>query len=165
MLLSSRLKFFPVTVQTGGVNAGPAHFFVVPPITPQDVTVTGGTETLGVDVPVQDMTPPLLSLLAVGFVDTAGSTGVSLPRGNSVELFLVGGEVVPGTFYLFSGSPGDIALTQPVVAGFAETTDGTPAVNLQIFVSPSAVVGPRDILVRNPAGEISAFVGGLLITE
>jgi hypothetical protein len=89
---------------------------------------------------------------------------VSVAQGESANLLLVGDELVPGVFFLMSGVSEDVVVTQPIIEEFAETTDGLPAVNVNITVDPSAPLGPRNILVTNPAGQIAAFVGGLLVT-
>ncbi len=155
---------FPAKVQTGGMAGNSANFFVVPSITMQDVSVTAGAESGGVNVGVPALNPRLL-LEAVGIGNSAGGTGVELKQGRPANLFLVGKGIVAGTFYVITGNPGDVTVTQPLAADFAQTTDGIPAVNVKISLSPSAALGPRNILVINPAGEISVFVGGLLITS
>lgn len=167
----SQAGTFAVAVQSGSLTTSTLNFYVVPAINPQKVTVTGGAETKGTDVAVSSTPTPTLSLIAVGKVvgeqATAGSTGISLAPGNSVILFLVGKGIQPGTFYVISGNPADATVTQPGATDFTQTTDKPPipAVTFQISVSSSAAPGARNILVTNPAGEIAAFVGGLLITQ
>lgn len=155
---------FPVTARTGGETTKSLNFFVVPLINTQAVSVTSGAETSGINVEVRGLTP-MLSLIAVGVGNSAGDTGVAVPRGGSATVLLVGKGVVKGTLYTISGNPHDISVTQPVESDFGMTTDNMPAVNLSISVSPSAAPGPRDILVTNTAGEIAVFVGGLLVTS
>ena len=154
---------FPVAVRTSGSTTGSVNFFVVPQIAPQDVVVIAGTETSLVDVAVANTAPPLISLFAVGFVDSAGFTGVSVGRGALADLFLVGDELVPGVFFIMGGAPEDVGVTQPIIADFSETTDNTPSVNVDIAVGPSATPGPHNILVTNPEGQIAVFVGGLRV--
>jgi hypothetical protein len=86
-------------------------------------------------------------------------------RGSSVQLLLVGDGVVPGTYYWIDGASGEFDITQPLAADFGETTDGLPAVTLQVSVSPSAVLGVRNIMVTNASGEVAAFVGGIQVTN
>ena len=104
-----------------------------------------------------------LSFIAAGMGTRAGVTGVEVSQGSTVNLFLVGKGFVLGTFYAISG-PNDVTVTQPTGADFGQTTDGLPAVNITISVSPSAALGPRNIIVNDPAGELTVFVGGLLVT-
>jgi hypothetical protein len=90
---------------------------------------------------------------------------VQVAQGGSATIYLVGQGIVSGTVYSISGSPADVTVVQPSGSQFGQTSDGTPSVNFDIMVSSSAVPGPRNIMVANPTtGELSAFVGGLLIT-
>ncbi|HUU12958.1 MAG TPA: hypothetical protein VM182_04510, partial [Terriglobia bacterium] len=155
----------PVVVQEGEAASSPLDFSVVPQLERSDVLATAGFETFGVDIPVLPVSTPTLSLAAVGIGDTAGSVGVSMARGSDVQLLLVGEGLVPGTYYLIEGGSGEFDFTQPLAADFGETTDGIPAVQLQVSVSPSAVLGARNIMVLNVSGEIAAFVGGILVTD
>jgi hypothetical protein len=160
---------FPVSVQSGGQTAGPQNFYVVPTINSQLVSVAAGTESGNINVAVPALANPSLSVVAVGIGDTAGSVGISVPRGQTANVFLVGKGIVAGTFYMVTGNPADVTITQPLVADFTATKATTgvpslPAVNFNLSVSPTATPGTRNILAINPAGEITAFVGGLLIT-
>lgn len=155
---------FPVAVRIGAVTSGALNFFVVPAINIQPVSVSGGRESGGVNISVQEFNPPRLSLIAVGVGRLAGNTGVSVRPGGGARLFLVGQGIVPGTFYMVSGILNDVSVRQPLEGDFSETSDGTPAVTVSVSASPSAAPGPRNLLVTNPDGEISAFVGGLRIT-
>lgn len=158
---------FPVLVQTNGEKSGALDFYIVPALQMTPVPVFAGAlkpPVFLVNIAVQQVSPSTaLSVIAVGLVNEAGSTGVTVKRGDTANLFLVGTGIKPGTFYSVSGNPSDVSVTQPVVADFSQTTDGTPAVNVRVSVSPSAALSARDILVTNPAGEISVFVGGLQI--
>jgi len=155
----------PVAVQEGAAASNPLEFSVVPQPLQSDVIATAGLETTGVDIPVLAISSPTLSLIAVGIGDTAGSVGLSVSRGSAVQLLLVGQGVVPGTYYMIDGASGEFDFLQPVAADFGETTDGIPAVQLEVSVSPSAVPGVRNIMVLNVSGEVAAFVGGILVTN
>jgi hypothetical protein len=124
------------------------------------VTVNAGTETSRVDISVQQLTPTL-AVRSVGIGNTAGRVGVEVKQGNSARLFLVGLGVAPGTAYSISGS--GVQITQPSAGDFTQTTEGTPAVHLNISVDALAALGLRNILVTNSTGELSVFVGGLQI--
>lgn len=161
---------YPVAVQTGSSTTAVMNFYVVPPVGPQGVSVTAGPAT---HVPTLIASPdgqgqPLV-LSSVGIGNSAGVTGGEVSPGSSVTLLLVGGGIVPGTFYAVSG-PKDVTVTQPLTSDFANCTGGnggatTPCVKITASVSASAVAGPRNIIVSNTQGELSAFVGGLSITE
>jgi len=155
----------PVTVQDGEAESVVLDFSVVPPLERREVSVTEGLETSGVDIAVSPVSPPTLMLVALGVGNTAGSTGISIPRGSEAQWLLVGEGITPGTFYLIEGGANEFDVTQPVAEDFAQTTGGIPAVHLRAFVDPGATLGPRNILVLNSAGEVAAFVGGILVTE
>ena len=165
---------YPVTVQTGSSVTSAVHFFVVPPVGPQGVSVSAGSTTQAATIQV--VSPPgnpstPLSLTDVGVGSMAGVTGGKVKQGTSATLLLVGNGIVPGTFYVVTGGQGDVTVTQPVATDFATCsssgggTSSTPCVNLSVSVSATAATGPRNIIVTNPAGELAAFVGGLLITQ
>ncbi len=154
-----------VAVQTGGSSSGSVNFYVVPSITPQAVNVTAGpgaVTTANISVP--SFNPPTLSLTAVGLNNSAGATAVNVGVGTQASLFIVGNGIVPGTFYEVTGANNDVTVTQPVVSDFTSTTGGTPAVNVSINVSINATLGARNLIVTNPAGEISVAAGNIVIT-
>jgi hypothetical protein len=97
---------------------------------------------------------------------SAGSTGVGAARGSSTYLFLAGYGLVPGTSYSISqnGSVPDVVISSITNSNFTKTTDGIPAVYFQITVTPTATLGPRNVLVTNTGDELNSFPGGLLIT-
>ncbi len=167
---------YPVTIQTGSSVTSAVHFFVVPPVGPQGVSVSAGATTHAASIqvvppPGNPSTP--LSLTDVGVGSLAGVTGGEVKQGTSATLLLVGNGIVPGTFYVVTGGQGDVTVTQPVATDFAICsgsssgggTSSTPCVNVTVSVTGTAAPGPRNIIVTNPAGELAAFVGGLLITQ
>lgn len=158
---------YSIVVQDNGQTSNSLDFYVVPPVIGQDVQVAAGGTTSGVDIAVTPVASPSLALLAVGEGNTAGGSGISLRQGGTVDLFLGGTGIVPGTYYVIGGESQDINVTQPLAADFQEATDQAgnpvPAVKFQIRALPAAALGPRSILVTNPNGEISGFVGGVLV--
>ncbi len=175
------------TITTMGLYTAPVVASSVPPVTGQTVMLNAGGTMSPIDIAV----PPLpsktavtvratsqadttksasakvtltpLSFIAAGIGTRAGVTGVEVSQGSTPNLFLVGKGFVAGTFYAISG-PNDVTVTQPTGADFGQTTDGLPAVNITVSVSPTAALGPRNIIVNDPAGELTVFVGGLLVT-
>ena len=132
------------------------------------VPVASGQTASNVNVEVSPLTP---TLTIYGAGTCSGSTcstaadGVQVAQGSSATIFVVGNGMVSGTVYSISGNPADVTVVQPSGAQFGQTNDGTPSVAFDITVSSSAVPGPRNIMVTNPTtGELSAFVGGILIT-
>ena len=113
-----------------------------------------------------------LSILAVGQCVSSttaantldcsgGSTGTDISPGQTTYLFVAGLGILPGTNYAVSGS--DVVVTQPASSNFQPANDGTPAVYFQIVVSPTAVPGPRDLVVRNAGNELTSFAGAILV--
>ena len=123
-----------------------------------------------------------LSILAVGqcTVSTtnpnnlncsAGSTGTEIARGQTVYLFVAGYGILPGTTYTVSSNGTDVTIPiQPSGlasngGNFATTSNGLPAVYFQVVVSPTATLGPRNLVVRNQGNELTSFVGAVDITQ
>jgi hypothetical protein len=132
------------------------------------VQVASGQTISNINVQVSPLTPTL-SIYAAGTCRgstcSTAATGVQVEQGESATVFVVGRGIVPGTVYSISGSPADVRVVQPAGLQFGSTADGTPSVTFDIIVSSTAVPGARNIMVSNPnTGELSVFVGGLLIT-
>ena len=150
---------------------------LTPQIPSTTVTVTATSQADSTQSASATVTIAALSLFAVGTCGTtqcqAGSTGISVNQGASETLFLVGEGLVSGTTICFSGpsgnectttngSPTDITIPNPRYV----QTQGTPpfpAAEVDVTISPTAPVGPRNIMVSDPAGELAAFPGGLQI--
>src|SRR5579885_152045 len=129
----------------------------VPAISAVDsVTVTlSGVSILAVGQCVPDPTKP-------GTLNcTGGSTGTEVQAGQTATLFVAGFGILPGTSYTISGS--DVVVTQPAPQQFQPASDGTPAVYFTIVVSPGAVPGPRNLVVRNQGNELASFAGAVQI--
>jgi hypothetical protein len=150
-------KFATATVTVVGQSSG-AH----------TVQVASGQVISNIDVNVSLLTPTLTIYAAgtcSGSTCSTAATGVQVAPGGSATVFLVGSGLVSGTVYSISGN-GDVTVVQPSGAQFGQTSNGTPSVSFTISVSSTAVPGLRNIMVSNPAtGELSAFVGGVLITS
>jgi hypothetical protein len=133
------------------------------------VQVASGQTITNVNVEVSQLTPTLTIYGAgtcVGSTCSTSATGAQVTQGSTATIFLVGSGVVAGTVYSISGNPSDVTVTQPSDSQFGQTNNGTPSVTFSISVSATAAPGLRNIMVSNPAtGELSAFVGGLLITS
>ena len=166
---------FPVAVETGSIITASLRLSVVTRSGgPTMFSVTAGNVTNLGAVP---LTPPPgnpstpLSLAAVGVGNSAGVAGGEVRQGTSATLLLAGDGIAPGTSYAVTG-PSDVSVAQPQAGNFgtcttggAGGTAGTPCVSVNILVGATATLGPRNIIVTNQAGELTAFVGGLLITQ
>ncbi|MGH9433901.1 MAG: hypothetical protein ACRD3T_20425 [Terriglobia bacterium] len=155
---------FAVAVGTGSTVTPALSFYVVPALNSHEVTVTAGSTASMVNVAAQSMTNTGPEILQAGLNSTADAGGASVAQGSTATLLLVGQKIAPGTYYEVSGNAGDVTATQPLASSFITTTGGQPAVQLSVTVTPTAATGPRNILVTDPEGEVSVFVGGLLIT-
>lgn len=151
-------KFSSATVHIVSTSAGA-----------NTVQVASGQTVSNVDVEVTPITPTLVIHGAGSCAGSACSTtptGVEVAQGGSATVYLVGAGIVSGTVYSISGNSADVSVVQPSDSQFGTTSDGTPSVTFDITVSGTAAAGPRNIMVSNPTtGELSAFVGGLLITS
>jgi hypothetical protein len=132
------------------------------------IQVASGQTTSNINVQVSPLTPTL-SIYGAGTCSgstcSTAATGVQVAQGEAATIFLVGNGIVSGTVFSISGKPADVTVVQPSGSQFGNTSNGTPSVTFDITVSPNAVPGPRNIMVSNPnTGELSVFVGGLLIT-
>jgi hypothetical protein len=132
------------------------------------VQVASGQTISNINVQVSPLTPTL-SIYGAGTCSgstcSTAATGVQVAQGGSATIFLVGNGIVSGTVYSISGKPAEVTVVQPSGSQFGQTNEGTPSVTFDIAVSSNAVPGPRNIMVSNPTtGELSVFVGGLLIT-
>lgn len=159
---------FAVTIQSGSNTSAAQQFYVVPAINPSPVTITSNSTTSGVNISVPAFNPPSLQLQDIGgstsgTANEAGVSAVFVSAGTTVNLFLVGKGLIAGTFYQVTG--GGVTVTQPVTTDFGQTTSpSTPAVNFNIAIASNATPGPRNLIVTNPAGEISIYPGGIVIT-
>jgi len=132
------------------------------------VQVASGQTVSNINVEVSPLTPTL-SIYAAGSCSgstcSTAATGVQVAQGSSATIYVVGQGIVSGTVYSISGNPTDVTVVQPSGSQFGQTKEGTPSVSFNIQVSPTAAPGLRNILVTNPTtGELSAFVGGIMIT-
>jgi hypothetical protein len=120
-----------------------------------------------------------LSILAVGQCTqsttdpaklncSAGSTGTEISQGATIDLFVAGYGILPGTTYSISTNPAapDVVVIQPASGNFKLASDGvTPVVHFSVTVSPTATLGPRNLVVTNQGNELTSFAGAVEITQ
>src|SRR5204863_2466418 len=137
------------------------------------VSVTAGNDATGVNIAVPSKNPPTLVIDGVGpcgtLTCTTAASGAQLAQGQSATILVTGQGIIPGTAYSVPGSQSGVTLTQPSASDFATCQppgggSSTPCVTVNISVSASAPLGPRNIEATNSGGELSVFVGGLNIT-
>lgn len=173
---SAAVQSSTTTVSVTAGHTASSINVAVPQLNPvNSVTVTATSQADSSKSASTPVTLSGLSILALGQCTQSGTnlncsgdaTGTQISRsqmgGQTVYLFIAGYGIVQGTTYSISGN--DIAVTQPSGANFGTTPDGTPAVAFPIVVSPAATLGRRNVVVTNPGGELSAFPGGLQITQ
>jgi hypothetical protein len=158
-----------VTSQADGTKTASASVTIVTQSSSANaVQVVSGQAISNINVQVSPLAPTL-SIYGAGTCDgstcSTAAAGAQVAQGGAATIFLVGNGIVSGTVYSISGKPTDVTVVQPSGLQFGNTSNGTPSVTFDITVSPNAVPGPRNIMVSNPnTGELSVFVGGLLIT-
>ncbi len=165
----------PVLVTAGQISSPSPVNVAVPELNPvNSVTVTATSQADTSKSASATVALSGLSILAAGQCQSSGTgltctarvTGTEISRsqlgGQTVNFFIAGYGIVAGTSYAISGS--DIVVTQPSALNFQAASDGTPVVYFQIVVSPTAALGPRNIVVTNSGGELASFPGGLKIT-
>ena len=158
-----------VTSQEDDTKSASAIVTIVPQSSGANaVQVASGQTTSNINIQLSALTPTL-SIYGAGTCSgstcSTAASGVQVAQGSSATIFVVGKGIVSGTVYTISGNPADVKVVQPSGSQFGQTNDGTPSVAFDITVSSNAAPGLRNIMVTNPTtGELSAFVGGLLIT-
>ncbi len=162
-----------VTVTAGQTVSGAD--ITVPPLNSVDtVTVTATSQADNTKSASATVTLTGLSILAVGQCTqttatqlscSAGSTGTEISQGQNVYLFVAGYGILPGTSYTISSNGTDVVVTQPLAGQFQTASDGTPVVYFQVAVSPTATLGPRNLVVRNSGSELTSFTGAVEITQ
>jgi hypothetical protein len=151
----------PVSVAAGGVSAGNNIVVSQLPTVTSPATITATSKADTTKSASASATIKVLAFIAAGLGTSGGGTAFTLARGASGQLFVVGTGFLPGTTYAITG-PNDITLGQP---SFCQTTDvpPLPCATVPITVNSNAQTGPRNIMVKNQAGELTVFVGGLVI--
>jgi len=162
-----------ITVTAGQAVSGAD--ITVPPLNSVDtVTVTATSQADNTKSASATVTLSGLSILGVGQCTqtsvsqlscSAGSTGTEIAQGQNVYLFVAGFGILPGTSYTISSNGTDVVVTPPLTSQFQTASDGTPVVYFQVAVSPSATLGPRNLVVRNSGSELTSFVGAVEITQ
>ncbi len=155
-----------VSVIAGATNSGNNIAVSQLPTVTNPATITATSKADTSKSASASVTIKVLAFIAAGLGTSGGGTAFTLARRASNQLFLVGTGFLPGTTYAITG-PNDITLTQPTTSngGFCQTKDvpPLPCVTVPITVNSNAQLGPRNIMVTNQAGELSVFVGGLVI--
>jgi hypothetical protein len=141
------------------------------------ITVTATSQADNTKSASATVTLTGISILAVGQCTqvtatqlscSAGSTGTEVSQGQTFYIFIAGNGILPGTSYDISSNGSDVTIpVQPSSAGgnFSTTTSGIPVVFFQVVVSPTATLGPRNLVVTNTGNELTSFVGAVDITQ
>jgi len=137
------------------------------------VSIAAGNEVTGVNIAVPPENLPTLVIDGVGpctaVTCTTAAAGAQLAQGQSATILVTGQGIIPGTAYSVPGSQSGVTVAQPSGSDFGTCQplgggSSAPCVTVNISVSASAPLGPRNIEATNAAGELSVFVGGLNIT-
>jgi hypothetical protein len=168
---------------TAGNNTPGADITVQPLNSVDTVTVTATSQADSSQSASATVALTGLSIFAVGQCTqttasqlscSAGSTGTELSRSQdstrTVYLFVAGYGILPGTNYTISSDGSDVTIPiQPSGTApngnFSTSDSGIPVVYFQVVVSPTATLGPRNLVVRNQGNELTSFAGAVNITQ
>ena len=147
-------------------TSGPAAGSTAPVGSPIIVEVGSGSAAGGVNitVPAPASSPaPNAQVLGVttGTGGSAFNTGQVISRGANATVLLFG-PGLDGTMTVTIGGPTDIQISN---VRSIKATDGTPGVAFNVVVSGSAAFGARTVFLENTKGDITAFAGGLEVTQ
>jgi hypothetical protein len=89
---------------------------------------------------------------------SASNTGAQIHPGDA-KIIILFGKGLSGTMQVsISGQPGDFTITNQIGV---TATDGTPGIQFNVFVSPTAALGARSVILRAANSDITTFTGGL----
>jgi hypothetical protein len=131
----------------------------------QNIVTVAGANVSGVDISVGNpQACPAENAEVLGVADlsatriSASNTGAQIHRGDSKFVILFG-KGLSGTMNVsVSGQPGDFTITNQVGV---TATDGTPGIQFNVLVSPTAAFGARSVILRAANNDITTFTGGL----
>jgi hypothetical protein len=159
----------------GGSNTKPTTTTTTPtssctstvsaPIGAQNIVTVAGANVSGVDITVGNpQTCPAPNAEVLGVADlsatrlSANNTGAQISRG-ATKIVILFGKGLSGSMQVsVSGQPGDFTITNQTGIN---ATDGTPGVQFNVFVSPTAALGARSVILRAANNDITTFTGGL----
>ena len=138
---------------------------VVAPVGTQNLVTVAGADVAGVDIAVgnpQTCPAPNAEVLGVAELSatrlSATNTGAQIHRGDS-KIVIIFGKGLNGSMQIsVNGQPNDFTITNQV--GIA-ATDGTPGIQFNVVVSPTAAFGARSVVLRSANSDITSFTGGL----
>lgn len=135
------------------------------PVGAQNIVTVAGADVGGVDVTVgspQACPAPNAEVLGVADLSathlSATNTGAQIHRGDS-KIVIIFGKGLNGSMQIsVNGQPNDFTITNQV--GIT-ATDGTPGIQFNVVVSPTAAFGARSVVLRSANSDITSFTGGL----
>jgi len=141
---------------------------VAAPVGSQNIVAVAGADVPGVDVAVgnpQSCPAPNAEVLGVADLSatklSATNAGAQIHRGDS-KIVIIFGKGLSGSMQVsVNGQPNDFTITNQVGV---TATDGTPGIQFNIFVSPTAALGARSVVLRAANSDITSFTGGLEVT-
>ena len=149
------------SLPTSGSSPGSA-----PVTNPIIVQVASGATAGGVNitVPAPASSPaPNAQVLGVttGTGGSAFNTGQVISRGLNATVLLFG-PGLDGSMTVTIGGPTDIQISN---VRSVKATDGTTGVAFNVVVNGSAALGARTVFLEDTKGDITAFAGGLEVTQ
>jgi hypothetical protein len=135
------------------------------PVGAPNIVTVAGASVGGVDIAVGNpQACPAGNAEVLGVADlsatrlTATNTGAQIHRGDTKIVILFGKGLSGSMQVSVNGQPGDFTITNQT--GIT-ATDGTPGVQFNVFVSPTAALGARSVVLRAANSDITTFTGGL----
>ncbi|HEX2617277.1 MAG TPA: hypothetical protein VHL57_07020 [Flavobacteriales bacterium] len=89
---------------------------------------------------------------------SASNIGAQVHRGDAKIVILFGPGLTPATNVSITGQPNDFLISNVTPR---TATDGTPGMQFQIAVSPTAALGARTVVLSAANGDTTVFTGGL----
>lgn len=131
----------------------------------QTIVGVAGANVNGVDINVgPPQTCPAANAEVLGVADlsatklSATNTGAQIKAGSTKIVILFGKGLNNVSQVSIGGQPGDFTITN---FSTVTATDGTPGVQFNVFVSPTAALGARSVILRTAANDVTTFTGGL----
>jgi hypothetical protein len=135
------------------------------PVGSQNIVTVAGASVSGVDINVGNpQACPAINAEVLGVADlsatrlTATNTGAQIHLNSTKIVILFGKGLNTVTQVSISGQPGDFAISNQTSV---TATDGTPGIQFTVFVSPTAALGARSVILRAANNDITTFTGGL----
>lgn len=130
---------------------------------PSLITVSGQNASADINVGGPQACPtPNAQVLGIANVGassiSATNVGVQMHRGDTKIMILFGAGLTAVTSVSVAGQPNDFVISNIT---HPSATDGTPGVQFNVTVSPTAALGARTVILRAANDDMTTFTGGV----